>query len=452
MDPQSQSRAVLAPRLPKYPKYGAGISLHRVESLARSLGFDLARWSARSCNVAGSSGKGSVAASISSMLHVAGLRVGCFTSPHLFSVHERFLVDGVAIDETALTRHWDRVEVACDAYQREHPGDTIGGFEFLYLLALAWFEDREVDFAVFECGIGGRYDPTRLGRPMMSCVVSVDLEHTQILGQTLQEIACDKIDACASGGVVWLGDSLLPHKPLLRIYCDLRGVRPQFVVPGEDWQPAGSDVRRTRLRVRLASGERVLIDAPLPGEFQCNNLAIAASMAEHVLTERFGRAGAAVREAIMVGARDVAWPGRMEVLGDNPLVVIDVGHTPRAVRTVLQSLETSTELSRMVLVCGVSVDKNVTEILQALAPRFRTIVCTRAAHKGRATAEIARVAADAAPQARIHVADTVAESCALALQIARQESLGVYVAGGLFLATEFKAIFEGRDVASLRFF
>ena len=450
MDAQSPGRAALAPRLPKYPKYGTGISLHRVESLVRALGLDLARWATRSCNVAGSSGKGSVAMSLSSMLHSAGLRVGCFTSPHLFSVHERFRIDGIAVDDETLSRHWDRVEAACDAYQREHPADLVGGFEFLYLVALAWFEDRDVDFAVFECGIGGRYDPTRLGRPSTSCVVSVDLEHTQVLGKTLEEIACDKIDTCAQGGVIWLGDSLLPLRPLLQTYCGLREVQPRFVVPGQDWEPAGSDVHRTRLRVRLSDG-LALLDAPLPGEFQCNNLAIASLMAEHVLRAGFGHAGQTLREVIATGARRVTWPGRMEVLAEHPLVVIDVGHTPRAVRMALQSVQATADPSRMILVCGVSVDKSAAQILDVLAPRFGTIICTRAAHKGRVAAEIASLAACAAPGAQVHVANTVTHACSLALQIAQSEGMGVYVAGGLFLATEFKAVFEGRDSASLHF-
>ena len=451
MDAQSDSGVALALRLPKYPKYGAGISLHRVESLARELGLDLACWSSRSCNVAGSSGKGSVAMSLSSMLHAAGLRVGCFTSPHLFSIHERFRIDGHAIDDLSLSRHWKRVEAVCDTYQQQHPADVIGGFEFLYLVALAWFEEREIDFAVFECGIGGRYDPTRLGRPTRSCVVSVDLEHTQILGKTLEEIACDKIDACANGGTVWLGDSLLPLKPLLETYCRLRDVHPRFIAPGQNWEPTGFDVHGTRLRVRLHDGWAPL-SAPLPGEFQCNNLAIASLMAEDVLIHRFGQAGAAVREAMSMGARRVTWPGRMEVLSESPLVVVDVGHTPRAVRMVLQSLQAIADPARTVLVCGVSIDKNAAQILEVLAPRFGTIVCTCAAHKGRVAEDIARLASAAAPQARVHIAHTVAEACAVALQMACREGLGVYVAGGLFLAIEFKAVFEGHNLAGLRFF
>jgi dihydrofolate synthase/folylpolyglutamate synthase len=388
---------------------------------------------------------------LSSMLHASGLRVGCFTSPHLFSIHERFRIDGVAVDDPTLSRHWDRVEAACDAYQLEHPADVIGGFEFLYLVALAWFEDCEVDFAVFECGIGGRYDPTRLGSPSISCVVSVDLEHTQILGDTLEEIACDKIDACGPGGVVWLGDSLVPLAPLLQTYCRLRQLQPRFVVPGQDWEHAGSDVQRTRLRVRLCDGW-ALLDAPLPGEFQCNNLAIAALMAERVLMEEFGRASSAVREAIVTGADQVAWPGRMEVLAQTPLVVIDVGHTPRAVRMALQALQATADPSRMILVCGVSVDKNAAQILDVLAPHFGAVICTRAGHKGRPAAEIARIAIKAAPQTCVHTADTVVQACAQALELARQEGMGIYVAGGLFLATEFKSVFEGRDPASLNFF
>lgn len=448
----SSSVAAATARLPKYPKHGSGIGLHRVQALCAALGIDLARWARRSCNVAGSSGKGSVATTTAAMLQAAGLKVGCFTSPHLHSVHERFTFDAVPIDDAALMRHWPRVEAACDALAAEQ-GEGVGGFEFLYLVALCWFQEQGADAVVFECGIGGRYDPTRLGRPAWAALVSVDLEHTELLGRTLAEIACDKSDTVAVGGTLFLGDSLLPLRPLLTAYAGLRDVGMRFVAPEANWSVIALEMSGTRLRVCLPSGE-VELHSPLAGHFQCNNLAIAAHLADAMLREGFGRSADEARAALVAGAARVRWPGRLQVLRHQPPLVIDVGHTPRAVRLALaswQALLPAGAVQHAVLVCGVSADKRAAEIVGLLAPVFRRIVCTRAHHRGLAAEEILQLARGAQPSAECRLAPGLREACAMALAWAG-DSAPVYVAGGLFLAIEFEAAFHGDDPAALRFY
>lgn len=440
-------------RLPKYPKHGAGIGLHRVQALCERLGLDLTRLRRRSCNVAGSSGKGSTATSLAALLGGAGLRVGCFTSPHLLRIHERLQIDGRPIDEAALDHHWQQVEAACDAYLAEHPGDQLGGFEFLYLLALRWFAAEGVDFAVFECGIGGRYDPTRLGRPAWATVVSVDLEHTALLGRTLAEIACDKSDTAPPGAELVLGDSLLPLQGLLRTYAGLRDVRPQFVQPGADWEALAQGLDGSRLRVRLHGERWLALEVPLAGRFQGNNVAIAARLASMILRDEFALADEAVDRALAAGAQRIRWPGRLQAVSREPLVVIDVGHTPRAVRQALVSLRELVGARELVLVCGVSADKNAAEIVDVLAPSFRRIVCVQAAHKGTPAAEIAALVRRAQPDAECAVAASMAEACAVARALAAAvPGGGIYAAGGLFLAIEFQTVLQGGDATTLRFY
>ena len=425
-----------------FPKYGAGIGLHRVCAIAETLGVDLAGFGARACVITGSNGKGSVAAMTASILSAAKGKVGLFTSPHLFSIHERFAIDGEAIDDVMLERHWTRALDAAEAYEKAHPEDCLGGFEFLFLVAASWFAEAHCSFTVWEAGIGGRYDPARLIEAPHAALVSLDFEHTALLGKTLEEIAFDKSDACAEGGALYVGDIAAELLRRLQVYCGLRRVRAQSV---GDWRVC-EDGAHIALEL---GGVSVDIAPPLAGPHQCNNTAIAARLAYDMLIES-GHDADAVRAAIVAGLAATCWPGRLETIEDRPPVVIDVGHTPAAIESARAGF---LAMHRpCVLVCGASVDKAADEIVAALAPDFRVIVCAQAAHKGRPAAEIAALAQQRNTEAEIIVAESMADARQAALHRAEALHGAVYVAGGLFLAAEFKAIHQGLDPRGLHFF
>jgi folylpolyglutamate synthase/dihydropteroate synthase len=182
---------------------------------------------------------------------------------------------------------------------------------------------------------------------------------------------------------------------------------------------------------------------PLRGEHQNQNAALAV----HVATDIAPLSD----EQIERGLAATCWPGRLEVLSEAPLVVIDVGHTPAAVRAALQGFDTLRGEREATLVCGVSADKDVAPIVAALAPAFSTIVCAAALHKGAPPAVLAAHAQEANPAAEIVVAECVTDARNLALARAGGEG-AVYAAGGLFLAAEFRAAHLGRDPAALAFF
>lgn len=427
----------------KYPKYGAGLGLHRVQAIARDLQIDPCWFAMRSCNIAGSNGKGSVTAVLSAMLTQAQRGVGRFTSPHLFDITERFAIDDVAVSRDELWLHWREVEQAVDHYVEQHPGDTVGGFEFLYLVALSLFHERTW-FAVFECGVGGRYDPTRLAGPKIAAVVSLDLEHTELLGKTLVEIAYDKIDTCANGGRIYFGESAGDLRAQIETYCGLREVTPIFLRAGEGWRPVAETAEGVVLDIPVGGAWARLI-SPLRGAHQFNNVAIAA----HIATDILGQSSV---EAMARGAAEVVWPGRLETIANDPLTIIDVGHTPQAIRNASAGLKTLFGDRTPILVTGVSIDKCADEIAASLADQFGDVVCTRAHHKGRAAAEIAAMFRARNPSVTVHAIDDIAAACALAIARARAQGSGIYVAGGLFVAIEFEAVLRGRDPRLLRFF
>ena len=145
--------------------------------------------------VTGSNGKGSTAAFCAGIARACGLRTGLFTSPHLYRFNERFQVDGASIGDDDLARLVLRVEIAIADISR-HRGEKFGAFEALFALACLYFGEQKCDFMVFEAGIGGRYDPVRLVGALVACVTSVDYEHVELLGNSLELIVSDKSDAC----------------------------------------------------------------------------------------------------------------------------------------------------------------------------------------------------------------------------------------------------------------
>ena len=212
------------------PKYGDGICLARMAGLLEALGIDRARLQRISVVVTGSNGKGSTAAMCAQIGRAYGLRTGLFTSPHLFRFNERIQVDGVEIGDDALARLKLRVEAAVATVSKKMD-EKFGAFEALFALACLHFQESGCDFAVFEAGIGGRYDPVRLVGARETCVTSVDYEHVELLGNSLELIVSDKSDACAAGGTIVYGENCRGLRPHLRRIQPLAGphlaVRPR---------------------------------------------------------------------------------------------------------------------------------------------------------------------------------------------------------------------------------
>lgn len=401
-----------------YPKFGVGPGLDRCVAIARRLGVDLASFGARGAVIVGSNGKGSTAVMCASLLAQTNKNVGLFTSPHLFALNERFRVGDDDISDEELGRHWERVRLAAEECGL---ADAIGGFEFLFLIAADWFTARQCAYTVWEAGIGGRLDPVKLIAAQQVALTALDFEHTALLGDTLEEIALEKVSAAPDGAKLFVSASAAPANSAVRnaieTYCAAHNVRASFV----------------------SAAAHAL---PLSGGHQQNNASVALSLAQIM---------APMTDAqVAKGLAQTRWPGRLEVLSDDPLVVIDVGHTPDGVARAFEGFEVMRGRRAGVLVCGVSEDKDAGSIIERLAPSFERIICAAARHKGAPPAIIAAHAQKANPLAEIVLSETVAEARQLAL--AKADGRAVYVAGGLFLAAEFKAVHLGRDPASLAFF
>jgi dihydrofolate synthase/folylpolyglutamate synthase len=433
------------------PKYGDGVCLARLAELLDVLGIDRTHLERHSVVVTGSNGKGSTAAMCASIGRAYGLRTGLFTSPHLLRFSERIRVDDAEIGDDDFARLQQRIASAIGEISQRR-GEQFGAFEALFALACLHFEERGCEFLVFEAGIGGRYDPVRLVGAHETCVTSVDYEHVELLGNSLELIASDKSDACASGGTIVYGENCRELRRHLLEYNRHRGVASLFVRDeiGIDREQASASGQRFDYTFGYHDYRRVEIS--LPGAVQFNNAAIAATLFLLWLQRAQPRkAPDRIETAVRTGLRETQWPGRLEVIAQAPLTVIDVGHTPDGIRQSLASLKAIHGAKDWILVTGASGDKKANEILGSLAPAFDTIICTAAYHKGAAPRDIAAAARRANPAADIHVADTIEHAVRLAGELAASRRRRLYVAGGLFLAIEYATAARGGRARDLRF-
>ena len=434
------------------PKYGAGVCLARMAELLDLLEIDRAMLQRISVVVTGSNGKGSTAAFCANIARAYGLRTGLFTSPHLFRFNERFQIDGAPIGDDDLKQLVARTEAAI-AGVSTHSGEQFGAFEAMFALACLYFEESDCDLAVFEAGIGGRYDPVRLVGSPVTCVTSVDYEHVELLGHSLQSIVSDKSDACAAGGTIIYGENCRGIRRHIVEYNRNRGIASLFV--RDEIRIGGEAISASAQRFDFGLGDHNFraLEPALSGAFQFNNAAIAITLFLLWLERaRPAQTFAGIETAARSGLRDTRWPGRLEVIGQSPLTVIDVGHTPDGIRQSLASLKEAYGAQGWILVVGVSFDKTTHEIAGALAPSFDTIICTKAHHKGGDAAAIAATVRKINPRADVRIAATTEDAFSASQKLAASLNRKIYVAGGLFTAIEFAAVARGMRAKDLDFF
>ncbi len=422
-------------------KFGDGICLHRIARFFAQHAIDMAALSQRAIVITGSNGKGSTARLAAAALEGAGYSAGCFTSPHLFDVRERFRLGDAMIPEPTFAAHVATVRAFSDALP---PGDRMGAFEFLFLVAVLWYEQERPDVVVWEAGLGGRYDPVRALQARVSALTSIEREHTDILGATEELIAFDKIDALASGGRLVVSASV-DRSMYERIasYCALAGKTPVFAADAFTVANAANTAAGTRFDLLASTGARMTDCAlRLIGRHQIDN-AVAALLAASAWRGAEGEDG----RDLLDGMAQAGWAGRLEQVSAAPEIWIDVGHTPRGVAAATAAFLDFTPREKVLVVFGVTAGKDVANIARIVAGRFDRFILTRA-HK--AGADPALFTSAFAGKDVVSEPD-ISRAAALARSRAYAGGLTLLVLGGHFLAAEFQRAWAGRDPRELEF-
>lgn len=406
------------------PRDAVHYDLRRMDELLARLGNPHLK--ARTVHIAGSKGKGSVAAMIASVLTTSGYTTGLYTSPHLHTFNERIRVDDRLISDEELVALMEKLKPEVEAVNKKATYGLLTTFELITALGFAYFQRKGVDFQVIEVGLGGRLDATNVVRPEVCLITSISLDHTEVLGNTLAEIAAEKAGIIKSNSIVVTSPQVEEVNQVFEQTCLKH--KSKWVRVGSDvtWQGLRFDSSRQSLQVQGRLGSYQL-SIPLLGRHQLENAATAVAALE-VLAEKGFHIS---RDSIRDGLAQVSWPGRLQVLSRRPLLVVDGAHNPDSAGKLRQALEQYFDFDRAILIFGASLDKDIAGIIAELVPLFDKVIVTRSIHpRAMATdlivAELRRYGVEA------QVTEDISTAVPLALSLAGEKDI-ICVTGSLFV-------------------
>jgi dihydrofolate synthase/folylpolyglutamate synthase len=373
--------------------------------------------------IGGTNGKGSIAATVDSVLRQAGFRVGLYTSPHLIDLRERIRVNGEMITEKMLN--------ALIGDVRRQVREDVTYFEFLTTVAFLHFCQMKVDIAVLEVGMGGRLDATNVVKPIVSIISNISLEHEEYLGDSLADIAREKAGIIRQGGVCVTAAKQQPVRDVFEKICrkqraKLYRLRADIRVRRHkdgtfDYYGINKDYKR--------------LTCVLRGKHQIENAALALAATE-ILADRGFPVG---EEAVKQGLQKTRWEGRIDIIQLYPMVIIDGGHNPAGISALCRVLKEDFSYKRLILIFGVLGDKDYALMLKKLASLADIIIITRPKTERAVPAEKLVRITDLHGK-HVEIVEQVVPALKRALALADRDDL-ICATGSLYLVGEIKEVY-----------
>jgi dihydrofolate synthase/folylpolyglutamate synthase len=386
-----------------------------------------------SIHVAGTNGKTTVSRMVQQILGAHGLATGGFTSPHLETVEERFAVHGVSLDPRDFTDAVADIAWFVTGYE-ESSGNVVTYFEVTAALAYSIFATAAVDVAVVEVGLGGRLDATNTLTAVVSVITGIDIDHTEFLGSTIEAIAAEKAAILKPEGTLVSG--ILPESAVAPIHARVEATGSRWMRAGSDFDVVDAElgVGGWQCAIEGVFGEYHDLFLPLHGRHQIDNLATAIATCEMFT-------GSALDpEALLVGTASMQSPGRLEVVGRRPLILIDGAHNEQGFRGLAQALDEEFPSLPWQLVVGIRGERDLRPLLAPLQGAVAKVFATAASDAEAVPSQtVATTAAEILGVPAVS-AGSPAEALAMATEEAGPDG-GVVVAGSLYVAGEVRSLF-----------
>ncbi|PII81501.1 dihydrofolate synthase [Leucobacter sp. OLJS4] len=398
--------------------------------------------------IAGTNGKTSTSRAVESLLRAHGLRTGLFTSPHLVDFTERFQVDGSPIGGERLAEAWGELQLPLEVVDAELEAAGQGPitfFEALAVLAFTAFADAPVDVAVIEVGMGGEWDATNIVDAQVAVFTPIALDHTAILGPDIATIAQTKAGIIKPGSTVVSAAQDPAALTAIEAAAERTGSR--VLVQGRDFRLADDRLAVGGRQIDVVGATGNAYDpafVPLFGGHQAENVALAIAAVEAFL----GGERPVPEEVLDEGLGQLTSPGRLQLIGTDPSVVVDAAHNPHGAEALARGFVESFRFSEVALVVGVLGEKDAAGVLAALAPLASRVILTTVDSPRAIDADrLAELAATALPGLPVEVEERLPDALdaarAWASTVEEGETRGVLVTGSVMLAGE--AIAYSRD-------
>ena len=366
-----------------------------------------------SIHIAGTNGKGSTASMLAAVFTAGGYKTGLYTSPHLIDFTERIRINGRPISKK------DVVQLTSEL-RRQIEKQQATFFEATTAMAFVHFARKKVDVAIIEAGLGGRLDATNVLRPLISVITNVGLEHTEILGNTLEKIAAEKAGIVKKGIPCITGVTDPGALRVIRSVCESKSA-PFIRIPNFRVRISKASIEGTILDLNLAKAEFKNLRLSLPGEHQIRNAALALGVIKQINKGGDFQLGeAAIHEGLAHVQALTGLEGRMGLVHRNPTILLDVAHNPDAAKTLASALR-QLGLEDLVLVFGVMKDKELKPMVGRLVPQVGEVIAVSAkTDRARSASDIA-VAFDRRG-VKVTAALSVREGVGLAVQRASRQT------------------------------
>lgn len=420
--------------------------LYRLQFLGTKLGLDNTKAllaglgnpekKLRVIHVAGTNGKGSVCAIVSSILREAGYKVGTYASPHLKEFGERISINGYPMSHDEFVRAIKRIRPKVEELAHLEKSVNCTFFETTTAMALDHFARRKVDFAVIEVGMGGRLDSTNIVRPEICAITSIDLEHTEHLGDTLAEIAGEKVGIVKTGVPVVVGE--LPPEALAVVKKIAKSRRAPVIIAPEI-EAARDDAFGFYLdhdggvAGKAGGGRRF----NLAGEHQLDNLAVALSLIDSLDAD-------VPREAIDLGLENVRWPGRLQWARLDPPVLLDSAHNPAGAAALRKFVCKHLAAKKIVGVVGMIKTKDAGGFAAEIGPVFDEVVVTQPTYDKRLDAD--ELAGHFSGE--VETCQSVEKALKSAMKKAGKDGV-VLVTGSIFLVSDAVAVLDRMRISEM---
>ncbi|HOX09537.1 MAG TPA: folylpolyglutamate synthase/dihydrofolate synthase family protein [Candidatus Omnitrophota bacterium] len=421
--------------------YASAIKLSRVRALLDGLGNPQKNF--RSVHIAGTKGKGSICAFVYSMLKDGGIKAGLYTSPHLIDFKERIRISfpkDRTIDEAEIAALVARIKLFLDNFSKSSKFGPPSFFEVYTALAFLFFSIKKVEIAVIETGMGGRLDATNIIEPLVVGLAPISYDHTDKLGKTLESISKEKCGIIKEGAVVVTTEQ--DPRVMAVIKKAAADKKAALYAVGRDikCETIAADTHGQAFNVRGLHAEYTLLRTPLLGKHQAANAAAAIGIVESLRPHGI----MVCRHSITSGIRNVNWPGRLQVLGREPWIVLDGAQNEASARTLKDAVAELFSYKKLYLVFGVSSGKDIKGIAANLFPQADRIFLTRAATPRAIPPETVK---KGLPEYEKKYTATlnVREAVELARREAKPEDM-VLVTGSLFVVGEAMRYLENKAV------
>jgi dihydrofolate synthase/folylpolyglutamate synthase len=394
----------------------------------------------KSYHIAGTKGKGSVSAMISSALRAAGYTIGLYTSPHLHRFNERMQVNGVEVSDEEIIDLVNRVRPSVEAI------DGLTVYEIVTAMGFLHFADCGVQYAAIEVGLGGRLDATNVLSPLVAVITSISYDHMHLLGDSLSDIAREKAGIIKEGVPVVVAPQQYEAERVIERIAEERDA--PLVQVGKDWLfSTGSHNLEGQTLFIWSSEEQSLMDTyvettgseewappryeiPLLGYHQVINTAVAYAALQSGKSNGIQLTEAQIKD----GFKKVNWPGRFEIVSRKPMIIVDSAHNRDSALKLRLALEDYFPGQPVTMIFGASADKDITGMLAELLPRVSRIVATQAEHPRAEEPELISEIAHS-HGFRVRVIRSMDEALVWAIEQARPGEV-ILAAGSLFIAAE----------------